>query len=81
MNRLTSLGWTQARNVYVIYVGQDICALEQQLAAANGHVAQLEAQLASTPAPTQTPPDPKAVEALAALVELAKALKLLETAA
>jgi hypothetical protein len=79
--RLTSLGWTQARNVYVIYVGQDIRALEQQLAAANAHVAQLEAQvqqLANQPAPVpvQTPPDPKAVEALAAIRELAKALKL-----
>ena len=56
--RLTSLGWTQAKNVYVIYVGQDIRALEQQLAAANAHVAQLEAQIASTPAPVPvtTPP-------------------------
>jgi hypothetical protein len=74
--RLTSLGWTSVRNVYVIYVGQDIRALEQQLAAANAHVAQLEAQLASMPAPTTAPADPKATEALAALVELAKALKL-----
>ncbi len=72
--RLTSLGWTASRNVYVIYVGQDIRALEQQLAAANAHVAQLEAQLASMPAPA--PADPKATEALAAMVELAKALKL-----
>jgi hypothetical protein len=79
--RLTSLGWTQARNVYVIYVGQDIRALEQQLAAANAHVAQLEQQIASQPTPVppvpvQTPPDPKAVEALAAVMGLAKALKL-----
>jgi hypothetical protein len=74
--RLTSLGWTQSRNVYVIYVGQDIRALEQQLAAANTHVAQLEAQLASMPAPDPAPADPKATEALAALMELAKALKL-----
>ncbi|HEY1388399.1 MAG TPA: hypothetical protein VGF38_07630 [Ktedonobacterales bacterium] len=72
--RLTSLGWTESRNVYVIYVGQDIRALEQQLAAANAHVAQLEAQLASMPAPVPAPADPKATEALAALVELAKAL-------
>jgi hypothetical protein len=28
------------------------------------------------PAPVQTPPDPKAVEALNAMMELAKALKL-----
>jgi hypothetical protein len=75
--RLTSPGWTQARNVYVIYVGQDVRALEQQLAAANAHVAQLEAQIGSTPAPVQTPPDPKAVEALAAVMELAKALKVI----
>lgn len=74
--RLTSLGWTEARNPYVIYVGQDIRALEQQLAAANAHVAQLEAQLANQPAPAPVPADPKATEALAALVELAKALRL-----
>jgi hypothetical protein len=75
--RLTSLGWTESRNVYVIYVGQDIRALTAQLAAANAHVAQLEVQLASTPAPAPPPADPKATEALAALVELAKALKLI----
>jgi hypothetical protein len=74
--RLTSLGWTESRNVYVIYVGQDIRALEQQLAAANAHVAQLEQQLANAPAPAPAPADPKATEALAALVELAKAIKL-----
>lgn len=74
--RLTSLGWTQNRNVYMIYVGQDIRALEQQLTAANAHVAQLEAQLASMPAPTTAPADPKATEALAAMMGLAKALKL-----
>jgi hypothetical protein len=74
--RLTSLGWTESRTVYVIYVGQDIRALEQQLAAANAHVAQLEQQLANAPAPVPAPADPKATEALAALVELAKAIKL-----
>jgi len=64
----------------VFYVGQDIRALEQQLAAANAHVVQLEAQIKNTPAPVpvQTPPDPKAVEALAAMMELAKALKLVQ---
>ena len=66
--------------VYRIWTGQDIRALEQQLSAANQHVAQLEAQvqqLQSQPAtPPPMPPDPKATEALAALVELAKALKL-----
>ncbi len=36
--RMTSLGWTPSRGVYKIYVGQDILALEAQ-------VAQLEAQL------------------------------------
>jgi len=63
---------------YVIYVGQDIRALEQQLAAANSHVAQLEAQLANVPvsAPAPVPADPKAAEALNAVMELAKALKL-----
>jgi hypothetical protein len=66
----------------VIYVGQDIRALEQQLAAANAHVAQLERQLQNQPAPTPptppTPPDPKAVEALNAVLELAKALTLVQ---
>jgi hypothetical protein len=78
--RLTSLGWTQARNVYMIYVGQDIRALEQQLAAANALVAQLEQELQNQPAPVpvETPPDPKATEALAALLELAKALTLVQ---
>lgn len=72
---LTSLGWMQARNVYVIYVGQDIRALEQQLAAAVAYVVQLEAQLKNQPAPAEMPPDPKATEALNAVLELAKALK------
>ena len=62
----------------MIYVGQDIRALEQQLAAAHAHVAQLEQQNKSQPTPTTTPPDPKAVEALAAMMELAKALKLVQ---
>ena len=80
--RKTSLGWTQKMGVYVIWVGQDVVALESQLAAANQHVAQLEAQVKQLenqqqnqpPAPSE--PDPKASEALSALVELAKALKL-----
>ena len=79
--RKTSLGWTQKMGVYVIWVGQDVVALESQLAAANQHVAQLEAQVQQlqdqpAPAPVTTPPDPKATEALSALVELAKALRL-----
>lgn len=76
--RLTSLGWTQARNVYLIDVGQDVRALAAQLAAANAHVAQLEQQLANQPpaAPVTTPPDPRVTEAFSGLVELAKALKL-----
>lgn len=45
--RLGSLGWTQSRGVYVIYVGQDIIALEDELAAANTRVAQLQQQLAA----------------------------------
>ena len=40
--RLTSLGWTPSKSVYVIWVGQDIVALEAQ-------VAQLQAQLSQTP--------------------------------
>lgn len=46
---------------------------------ANSHIADLEQQLANQPVPvpvTTPPPDPKATEALAALVELAKALSL-----
>ena len=73
--RLTSLGWTEARNVYVIYVGQDIQALNHQLVAANAQIATLEAEIKQLQ-DQQTPPDPKAAEAMAALVELAKALKL-----
>ena len=73
--RLASLGWTEARNVYVIYVGQDIQALSHQLVAANAQIATLEAQVKQLQE-QQTPPDPKATEAMAALVELAKALKL-----
>jgi hypothetical protein len=77
--RWRSLGWTATRPAYVIWTGQDIRALEQQLAAAHQHVAQLEAQvqtLQNQPAPAPVPADPKATEALAALVELAKALQL-----
>jgi hypothetical protein len=78
--RFTSLGWTTRTGVYEIAVGQDIVALEAQLAAALTHVTQLEQQLQNQPAPVptpvETPPDPKAVEALAAVMELAKALKL-----
>ena len=81
--RVTSLGWTEARNVYVIYVGQDVQALTHQLAAANQHISQLEAQVKQLQQQLQqqAPPDPKAAESLAALVELAKALKLVETVA
>ncbi len=64
--RLSSLGYTTTRGVYVIWVGQDLVALESQLAAANSHVTALEQQI-----------DPKATEALAAVRELAKALSVL----
>ena len=89
--RMTSLGCQQHADgswgsPYMIYVGQDLLALETQLAAALAHVSQLEAQVADlqkqpAPAPQPIPIDPKASEALAALVELAKALKLVEPAA
>ncbi|HET9980019.1 MAG TPA: hypothetical protein VFQ32_06235 [Ktedonobacterales bacterium] len=80
--RYRSLGWTAARNVYVIYSGQDLLALESQLAAANQHISQLEEQLKQLQNQTPPPPtaDAKAAEAMAALVELARALKLVETA-
>jgi cell division protein FtsB len=77
--RFKSLGWTTKTGVYEIAVGQDIVALEAQLAASLAHVSALEAQvqqLQNQPAPVVTPPDPKAVEALNAVMELAKALKL-----
>jgi hypothetical protein len=77
--RYRSLGWTASRNVYVIYSGQDLLALESQLATMQAHVAQLEAQVKQLQ--DQQLPDPKAAEAMAALMELAKALKLVETAA
>lgn len=89
--RFSSLGCQQHSDgswgaVYVIAVGQDILALETQLAAALQHVSALEAQVTQlqhqpAPVPVVTPPDPpdpKAVEALAALVELAKALTLVQ---
>ena len=88
--RWSSLGGTEQRGVYSIWLGQDVVALESQLGAAQTHVAQLEAQvkqlqqqieqLQQTPPPAPTA-DPKAAEAMAALVELAKALRLVETAA
>ena len=88
--RWSSLGWTEQRGVYSIWLGQDVVALESQLGAAQTHVAQLEAQvkqlqqqlqqLQQTPPPAPTA-DPKAAEAMAALVELAKALRLVETTA
>ena len=59
----------------MIYVGQDIQALNHQLVAANAQIATLEAEIKQLQ-DQQTPPDPKATEAMAALVELAKALKL-----
>lgn len=50
--------------MYEIAVGQNIRALEQQLASQ------------PAPGPVQTPPDPKIVEALTASVKLEKALTL-----
>lgn len=67
-----------------MWVGQDVLDLAHQLDAANSHIAQLEQQLANQPVPvpvTTPQPDPKATEALAALVELAKALKEVSSAA
>ncbi len=61
--RLTSLGWTPSRNVYVIWVGQDIVALQAQ-------VAQLQAQL------KQPPVDVAALKADVATIQAA--LKPLE---
>lgn len=77
--RFSSLGCQQHSDgswgaVYVIAVGQDILALETQLAAAQAHVSALEEQVKQlqtelqhqpAPVPVVTPPDPKAVEALA----------------
>lgn len=66
--RMTSLGWTTSRNVYKIWVGQDITALQAQ-------VAKLEAQLKET-APTL---DLAALKADAAAIQAA--LKPLEAQA
>ena len=66
--RMTSLGWTTSKNVYVIWVGQDIVALQTQ-------VAKLEAQLKQV-APTI---DLAALKADAAAIQAA--LKPLEAQA
>ena len=65
--RFSSLGWTTSTGVYVIAVGQDIVALERQLAAANAQVLTLAQQLAAAAS------DP----ALIAVKALAAALKAL----
>jgi hypothetical protein len=57
---------------------QEILALRKQIGDLKGQLAHLPT---STPPTPPTPaPDPKAMEALAAMVELAKALKLVQTA-
>lgn len=81
--RWRSLGCQQRADgtwgsAYTIWVGQDVRALTHQLDVARAHIADLEKQLANQP-PTPAPvpvADPKAMEALTALVELAKALRL-----
>lgn len=71
--RFCSLGWTTKSNVYVIATGQDLLAIEGQLALAAKQIEALKAQLAAVPAPQ--PPDPKAQAALAALLALASGIK------
>lgn len=46
--RMTSLGWTQSRNVYQIWAGQDLLALQQQMATVAQHNADLQAKLTDT---------------------------------
>jgi hypothetical protein len=77
--RFCSLGWTQAWNVYVIAVGQDLVAVEKSLDAANAAlasaqtlIAQLQAKL-NQPAPV--PMTQKQKDELAALDALVAALK------
>lgn len=45
--RWRSLGWTPTRNVYVIWVGQDILALSGELIVANTQIAALDGQLST----------------------------------
>jgi hypothetical protein len=45
--RMTSLGWTKQRGVYRIWSGQDLAALEAELAQAQALIAQLQQQLAA----------------------------------
>lgn len=40
--RMTSLGWTTSRNVYQIWVGQDVLALQQQMTTVAQHNASLQ---------------------------------------
>jgi hypothetical protein len=45
--RMTSLGWTVSRGVYRIWTGQELAALQDQLARAQAQVAALQQQLAT----------------------------------
>ncbi len=81
-----SLGWTQARGVYVIAVGQDFVALKNertslrlQVAQLQGEIADLQQQLAAakaaaapqqTPAPTPAEPAPDPALDPAAVAQL-----------
>lgn len=59
--RFCSLGWTQAWNVYVIAVGQDVTALAQQVSASQTQIASLTAQLAAAQAAAANAPKPDLV--------------------
>jgi hypothetical protein len=81
--RLGPLGYTATRNVYVIYVGQDIIALKQQLATEKAHSAQLQQQNAALQKQVSdltaqlaklSKPDPVAAACLAAFQQIKAAL-------
>ena len=61
--RTASLGWTAARDVYQIWTGGDLLALEHNLSDANAQIGQLRAQLAA--ALDAAKPDPLAAKWLA----------------
>jgi hypothetical protein len=68
--RMTSLGWTQAHGVYRIWVGQDLRALESELATTRTQLDNLKSQVANLQSAS---PDVQAIKALAAALATVKA--------
>jgi hypothetical protein len=67
--RMTSLGWTTTRGVYRIWTGQDLRALESELAATQAQLANLQSQLANL---HSSDPDVQAIKALAVALATVK---------